>query len=51
MVVQNIETDKEHDEVCVGEDFSWLRLNLAEMVREVGKFCVWRVLVSIFKIN
>ena len=22
---QNIETDEEHDEVCVGEDFSWLR--------------------------
>ena len=24
-VGQNIETDKEHDEVCVGEGFSWPR--------------------------
>ena len=45
---KNFETDEEHDEVCVGEGFSWLRHNLTDMVREVGTFCVWGVVVSKF---
>ena len=48
-VGQNIETDEEHDEVCAEEGFSWLRYNLTEMVRELGMFCIWGVVVSISK--
>ena len=50
-VGQNRETHEKHDEECAEEDFSWLRQNLTEIVRETGNLKVRGIVVSIFEMD